>query len=100
MGDLLKKQYETFIDGLVFGSASNLKGPASLSWSLMIKLMSEYGLDSSDAMILNFATSTKDFRGFLTSDADYRYAKNYKERFDIVVPQSCLKNKVDRSWKT
>lgn len=58
-------------------------------WENARKIMATYGLDSSDAMILNFAITQKTFAGLITMDGDFRFC-NDVAKFDVVVPDSVL----------
>ena len=58
--------------------------PALVKWENMAPLMAMYGLDSSDAMIVNLAASHQNFSGIISADYDYMFCA---QSLDIVVPQ-------------
>jgi len=80
-GEHLSAEFERVTAGCLYRSYG-----ASLSWSDTEKTMAQYGLDSSDAMIVNAGVKTADCVGLLTADSDFRYCYNV-ENFDIIMPQ-------------
>ena len=65
-------------------------------WDQTVKLMSEEGLSSSDAMIVNMFYSSK-FEGLLSSDADLGIAVSNRKVGDkiCVLPDQILENLMD-----
>lgn len=58
--------------------------PVKLEWGKMISMMAIYGLDSSDAMILNFAASNASYLGIISADNDFMYCA---DDLEIVLPK-------------
>ena len=67
------------------------KDRESISWTDAYRLMETYGLDSTDAMILNFALSMG-FHGLVTCDGDFRTVNNISD-FNIYMPQRLVGSK-------
>ncbi len=104
MKTLLRKGYINFFEGAlgvngadletlyngVVANFSYISFGGRLDWSHPQQLMSEYGLDSSDAMIINAGVKTSDCVGLLTGDADYKYCYSISNSqgngFDIILP--------------
>ena len=86
-GKKLRDQLDAVFFGCKYISSGEMEPKPS--WDEHREIMSEYGLDSSDAMILNFAISQKTFRGLITLDGDFCFC-NDVPGFDVVVPDNVL----------
>ena len=86
-GKLLEMELDTLFWGCKYLSTEEMKPKPS--WDKVRQIMSTYGLDSSDAMLLNFAVTQKTFRGLITTDSDFQFC-NDVPGFDIVVPDGVL----------
>jgi hypothetical protein len=86
-GKILQKELDSVFFGSKYLATEEMKPKPS--WTHAREIMATYGLDSTDAMILNFAISQKTFRGLITMDGDFRFC-NDVPAFDIVVPDSVL----------
>ena len=96
---LLKNGYINFFNELFGNSGEHLLAEfnyrtsncsyvsfdGKLDWNDAILIMSQYALDSSDAMIINSAVKTEDCAGLLTADQDYKYCYDIPN-FDIIFP--------------
>jgi len=63
--------------------------------------MAIYGLDSSDAMIVNFAAGDATYAGLITSDRDYRVCGDVisKYKFDIILPKGAKNWVAKKEWR-
>ncbi|MGE3682059.1 MAG: hypothetical protein AB7G93_10060 [Bdellovibrionales bacterium] len=80
--------------------SSSDEKPSDLNWSQVRELMSEYALDSSDAMILNMGLKDKKIRGLITADSDFRYVRT--NTFEIITKDIYLSDEVypcDLEWR-
>ena len=99
-GEVLNSEYEQYVAGTVYWSAGKLNlNNGTLEWNNLNRLMGHYGLDSSDSMMLNFACTTKDFKGLISNDCDFRYAKTHQQDFDIIIPEKYMNMPVDLDWQ-
>lgn len=63
----------------------------ALKWEMVPTLMAQYGLDSSDAMIVNFAVNCG-FDGIVSTDKDYRIAGVGEDNsFEVILPSAAVK---------
>lgn len=98
-GETLKASLETVLNGCSYVDGKNNKN--AKNWDNVFSIMSMYGLDSSDAMILNFAIGDSTFAGLITSDADFRVCGDMDKsaNFDIVLPVGAKNRPSVKSWK-
>lgn len=82
-GCFLSEFADAVLAGCTYADTKSFK--VSLSWPTMFKLMAMYGLDCSDAMILNLAVSNQTFRGIISSDFDFLYCA---DKMDVVLPNN------------
>lgn len=82
-GEILQGECDKALAGFTYITKEDF--PAPVKWENMAPLMAMYGLDSSDAMIVNLASSHKTFSGIISADYDYLHCA---DAFDIVVPKS------------
>ena len=86
-GKLLEKELESIFFACTYLPTEKMKPKPN--WVEFRNIMSTYGLDSSDAMILNFAISQKTFRGLITMDSDFRFCNDVPD-FDLVIPDNMI----------
>ena len=96
-GQTLKKELEGVLFGCAYMDSSRLSPRPS--WDQLYQIMATYGLDSSDAMIINFAVSQRTFSGLLTRDGDFRFCSDIPD-FDIVVPKRVLNQQTVQKWSS
>ncbi len=98
-GELLQAQVDIALQGFVYGDGK--KNSNSSSWDKVYALMAVYGLDSSDAMILNFAVGDATYAGIITSDADFRVCGDVqsKNKFDIILPAGAKNRVACKDWR-
>lgn len=98
-GEKLQEEVDKVLTGCMYADGKNNANASS--WDNALALMSLYGLDSSDAMILNFAVGDATYAGLITSDSDFRVCGDVKSKnaFDIILPEGA-KNRVQKSeWR-
>lgn len=78
----LSVELALFEKGFVYYAGKPKAG--SIEWTDAVKIMEQYGLDSSDSMILNFALKMG-FSGIATCDSDYNTIDS-KADFDVFMP--------------
>lgn len=95
-GEKLEEQFNITTYGCDYGSPKSGKEP---TWKDVHKIMSVYGLDSSDAMILNMAISDSTYSGLITCDRDFRVCGNIPELkdFDIILDDKA-RHLPTRAW--
>ena len=98
-GEKLEESMSEALTG--FSYYSGHKNSNSNDWQNAHSIMAMYGLDSSDAMILNFAIGDATISGIITSDADFRVCGDVKSKnpFDIVLPDKVLLRAVNKEWR-
>lgn len=96
-GDTLQKYYNDLTDGFAYQNGNGNSN--SNSWDNLVKIMAEHALDSSDAMILNFALGNKTYNGLISMDSDFNYCVNTKD-FEIIIPDKYISDKTrNKLWK-
>ena len=80
-GGKLNAEVTKLLAGCTYADTKSFKIP--LDWDRMRALMSLYGLDSSDAMILNLAVSDRTFAGIISADEDFIHCAH---GLDVVLP--------------
>jgi hypothetical protein len=98
-GEKLEKEIETALTGFVYGDSK--KNSNASRWDRVYALMAIYGLDSSDAMILNFAAGDATYSGIITSDGDFRVCGDVqsKNKFDIILPKAAKSRVAVKEWR-
>lgn len=92
-GVSITQEMEAIFFGCTYISTDEMKPRPS--WDEIPKLMATYGLDSSDALILNFAVSQRTFHGLITMDSDFRFCSDIPD-FRIVLPSTSNLNGVEQ----
>lgn len=82
-GEKLDAEVTKLLAGCIYADTKSFKVP--LEWSRMQALMATYGLDSSDAMILNLAVSDRTFSGIISADEDFIHCA---DSLDVILPGS------------
>lgn len=82
-GKELDRELQNIFFGCTYVSTEKMKPKPD--WTEVSKIMATYGLDSTDAMILNFSISQNTFKGLITMDSDFRFCADVPN-FEIVVP--------------
>jgi hypothetical protein len=82
-GSKLDEYVRTILAGCTYADTKSFKVP--LEWSRVFSLMSLYGLDSSDAMILNLAVSDRTFKGIISGDYDFIHCAT---DIDVILPKA------------
>lgn len=98
-GDLLKEYMETALGGCSYIEGKENKN--AKNWDNVFAIMSMYGLDSADAMILNFAIGDSNFAGLITSDADFRVCGDVDKsaNFNVVLPKAAQNRVAVKPWR-
>lgn len=98
-GERLEEEVNRILVGCIY--VDGKKNKNSSNWNQVYTLMATYGLDSSDAMIVNFAAGDASYAGIITSDADYRVCADVssKNTFDILVPKSIRHIVPCKDWR-
>ena len=84
-GASIKAELDSIFFGCRYLSTNEMKPKPS--WDRVREIIATYGLDSTDAMLINFAISQKTFNGFITMDSDFRFC-NDVDGFDIIIPDN------------
>jgi len=87
MGTLLEEELDSVFFACTYLPTEKMQPKPN--WKELRKIMATYGLDSSDAMILNFAISQKTFSGLITMDSDFRFCNDVPD-FNLVIPDNVL----------
>lgn len=98
-GEKLEAEVDKVFQGCLYASGVGNKHAAD--WSKVYALAATYGLDSSDAMILNFAVGNATYSGLITSDADFRVCGDVQSKnpFDVIVPKGAFNTVKKKDWK-
>jgi predicted nucleic acid-binding protein len=100
-GQLLFKQFNDLVDGFISSETFYKSGTSNASsWDNVFKIMAEHALDSSDAMILNFALSDEVFSGIISVDRDFNYCVIDDDDFKVILPSNYISDKTrNKTWK-
>ncbi|MGK5084405.1 hypothetical protein WDW37_14015 [Bdellovibrionota bacterium FG-1] len=82
-GEILQAECDKALAGFKYVTKEDFQAP--VKWETMASLMAMYGLDSSDAMIVNLASSHHTFSGIISADHDYLHCA---DSLDIIVPKN------------
>ncbi len=98
-GKKLKSEFDRYTHGCVYVSGTYKNDSTtyrnnSPDSGQVFKLMSEYALDSADAMLINFGISKKSINGLITTDKDFRYCR--EENFKIYSLSNYISIPVDK----
>ena len=98
-GEILKRELEKVFEGCEYADTRSIK--VNLSWDVAFQIMSTYGLDSSDAMIVNLAATDRTYSGIVTLDKDYRYCSDVEKArdFTVIMPRKQALWATNGKWK-
>jgi len=103
-GEKLTEEFEKYTSRMTFHTSQDLRRESNdadftVPWSHVFQIMAQYGLNSSDAMIMNFAISSKIYSGLITADKDFRYCADESiQDFHIFMPEKFLNLSTNKKW--